>query len=250
LRGDLAITVLLALVRAEIPIEPRWDTLFEMWLVNVETVPWEIVEALPEVRRPLAVRRIAEGGDRNYLRRWGGPLLRRYPWETVAAYLLSRAEDMEKPRDFLKEMKAIAKTSDGVALALAAYDATHEKIPKLKLADRSSVKSLADLDEIACAQLVEANRLYGGLTMTAEAIMQNSGDVEPVGEPQITVDFLFRARVIGARKVHLYDVYFYNVDSGTFFKKGTAEVVAELIQGSVESSNQALAQALSQAMSS
>jgi len=75
LRGDLAITVLLALVRAEIPIEPRWDTLFEMCLVNVETVPWEIVEALPEVRRPLAVRRIAEGGDRNYLRRWGGPLV-------------------------------------------------------------------------------------------------------------------------------------------------------------------------------
>ncbi|MEO7109794.1 MAG: hypothetical protein ABI183_05110 [Polyangiaceae bacterium] len=248
-RGDFAITVLLALVRAGIALEPRWDVLFQMW--NISEVHLgalhEILKALPAERRPLAVRRIAEALDTNRISIWAPLLLAKYPFADATQYVLSKLSYVSKPRDFLKQLHAIAAKSPEMAAALD--PGKQPAIPKLALAGIVDIRQLSQLDKVAQKQLVEANRRYGGSVMTAEAIFRNTGEDEPEGDaPQIETRDLERGQVVDAAGKHLYDFFFYNSDSGTFFAKGSTTAVADVVQLGVESQDKTLALALSQAM--
>lgn len=248
LRGAHGVTVLLALVRAGVALEPRWDTLFTMWHLGVTPELWEIVEAVPPERREAVVTRVARSLDLNYLERWAPELLRRYPLAEPTRFVLSKLEFVKKPRDFMKALKTVAAASPPMAAVLAEHAKSKPKIPKLTLGDRAPLRTLADLDEVAQAQLVEANRRYGGTTMTAAAIMNNTGEEEPEGAPQIETPHLERGRVLDAKGNHLYDVLLYNVDAGTVFEAGSTRVVADVVQADVQAADQALALGLTQAL--
>ncbi|MEO8799706.1 MAG: hypothetical protein ABI551_17565, partial [Polyangiaceae bacterium] len=217
-RGDFAITVLLALVRAGIALEPRWDVLFQMWNISEAHLGrlWEVLKALPADRRPLAVRRIAEGLDTNRISIWAPLLLAKYPFADATKYVLSKLDHVSKPRDFLKQLRAIAAKSPEMAAALD--PGKQPAIPQLTLTAIVDVRQLSEIDKLAQKQLVEANRRYGGSVMTAEAIFRNTGEEEPEGDaPQIETRDLQRGKVVDAAGKHLYDFFFYNADSGTFF---------------------------------
>lgn len=233
LRGAFAVTVLLAIVRAKIAIEPRWDILFSTWHLSPSPALWEILNALPEDRREVAVERCAQAMDLNSIDQWAPELLKRFPSARALKYVSSKVDYAKKPREFLKQLPSLGE---------------QPKIAKLTLAGKP-IRKLADLDAIGKKQLEVANRLYGGTRMTAAAIMKNTGAEEPEGEPQIVTSHLERGKVLDAAKKHLYDYLFYNVDSGTFFAKGTTKVVAEVIQFGVTSKDKSLQLALTDAMS-
>ncbi|MEO8878312.1 MAG: hypothetical protein ABI461_22145, partial [Polyangiaceae bacterium] len=173
-RGDFAITVFLALVRAGIALEPRWDVLFQMWNISeVHLGPlWEVLKALPADRQPLAVRRIAEALDTNRIGIWAPLLLAKYPFADATKYVLSKLDYVSKPRDSLKQLRAIAAKSPEMAATLD--PGKQPAIPELTLAGIVDIRQLSQLDKLAQKQLVEASRRYGGSVTTAEAIFQNT----------------------------------------------------------------------------
>lgn len=247
LRAAHAVTVLLALVRAKIEIEPRWDRLFTLWNVDATKQElWEIVDALPAERREVAVARIVRGLAPMHLERWAPELLSRYPFAIPTRYVLENLESVKKPRDLLKALKILAKDSEPMAAVLHDFTTTQAKILAFSLGEPAAIRAPVDLDEITAAQLVEANRLYGGMVIGAEDILKNTGAEEPEGEPQIEANRLERRAVLDASGQHVFDLLTYNVDAGTFFEKGTTRVVAEIIQFDVHSKDRSLAMGLSQ----
>lgn len=124
---------------------------------------------------------------------------------------------------------------------------TPAEVPlRLTIPDLAPVAGLDALDDIARAQLEVASRLYGGVSYTAEEVFAVTEDELDDGD-RIAPDFLERGRVLDADGTHLYDLLFYNVDSGSFFAKGTTDVVAEIIQFGVHCSEKELEQALERA---
>lgn len=117
---------------------------------------------------------------------------------------------------------------------------------RLVIPDLAPVTGLDALDDIARAQLAVASRLYGGVEHTAEEVFAVPSEELDEGE-RIAPAFLDRGRVFDADGNHLYDLYFYNVDSGTFFARGTTDVVAQIIQLGIECDDDALNEALGRA---
>jgi hypothetical protein len=120
--------------------------------------------------------------------------------------------------------------------------------PALKIVELSPIESVDELDATGRAQLEKASKLYGGMELTAEQILNPGEDEDTEEEGRIDPGFLERGRIVDAGGKPLYDVLLYMVDSGTFFAHGTTDVVAEVIQMSVECSDKGLHQALSKAL--
>jgi len=248
LRGTFGVTVLLVLVRAGLALEPRHDRLFTMWHLGTTSTLWEVVDAVPVERREAVVAAVATALGGMYIQRWAPELLQRYPLAGPTKVVLSLLRYVERPRDFMKALKAIGATAPPVEAVLKAHARKTPPIPKLVVDALTPLQTTADLDDVQQAQLVEANRRYGGTTMTATAIMQNTGEDEPEGDPQIVTAGLEHGHVVGTDGTVLYDVLLYNADAGTFFQTGTTVVVADVIQFGVEAVDKALGQGLQQAL--
>jgi len=93
--------------------------------------------------------------------------------------------------------------------------------------DEQKIIDAGGLSPIEREQLRAAGRLYDGEDLDAEARLADDGDESSFR------GFCSLWRVVdgaGAR----FDAWFYQVDSGTFFRAGTTEVVAEIVQFGLE----------------
>jgi hypothetical protein len=242
--ADLASTVLIALVRAGIAIEPRWETLFAMWSSLPPRHVEEVIGALAESRRASALTALVDGVSfTNERIEWGLELLERHPYPSIARRILADVEDAQRPRDVLKALAAIGKRQPAIADVLREHEGRAKPIPALRFTERIKPRSAKALDAIGRAQLEEANGRYGGKSLTAEQIFETDESAEETILPA----YLERWRVNEGKK-WMYDAWLYMSDSGSIFEHGTTNVVAEVIQCGVESDDVTLRQALSQAM--
>ena len=240
LRAVTGLTVLLALVRAKVPLRPEWDALFTIWdlQVPVGAEVDEILTALPAERRDRALVAIAGASTfetgrvaaaMRMLPKWpSAPLV-----HAVLAWLPKalRAADVKPPI---------------VAAALKSKKGSAPR-PSLWRCDLESVDTLGDLDDVGQAQLIECQRRYGGQTMTAAAIMAtDNADLEG----RISTEVLDRGGIVDATGRRRYDFWLYGADAGTFFRTRTTEVVADFIQDTVDGGDAALREALTLALRS
>ncbi len=104
------------------------------------------------------------------------------------------------------------------------------------------IQSVDDLSASERAQLVAAGTRWDGEPRSAEERLEAGGEEGPSFH-----GFCQLWRVADGER-HLYDAWFYMVDSGTIFKAGTTEVVAEIIQFGLECGDPAVRLELGMAM--
>ncbi len=113
-----------------------------------------------------------------------------------------------------------------------------------RFVDRRALETDAELDDTARQQLAAIGTLYFG-----DEGDVSIGDIAAVDDPmeQRTLVACSRWSIVdGAR--HLYDAWFYMVDSGTIFEAGTVRPVAQVIQCGLECDDPALRHELGAAM--
>jgi hypothetical protein len=94
--------------------------------------------------------------------------------------------------------------------------------------DQREINDVGELSPIEREQLRAAGRLYDGEDLDAEARLTED-DQDEAGFR----GFCTLWRVVDGDETR-FDAWLYQVDSGTFFRAGTTEVVAEVIQFGLE----------------
>ncbi len=249
LRAVTGLTVLLALVRAKVPLRPEWDALFTIWDLQqpVGAEVDEILAALPAERRDRAAVAIA-GASTFETGRVAAAMrmLPKWPSAPLVHAVLAWLPKALRAADVKPALKALALTSPIVAAALKSKKGSAPRA-SLWMCDLESVDTLGALDAVGQAQLIECQRRYGGQTMTAAAIMAtDNADLEGRISPEV----LDRGGIVDATGRRRYDFWLYGGDAGTFFRARTAEVVADFIQDTVDGGDDALREALTLALRS
>jgi hypothetical protein len=99
----------------------------------------------------------------------------------------------------------------------------------LRFVNRTTVSSIDDLPPVNREQLRQSGLGWDGLDLPAADRLDDSG------EEHSFLGFCERWDVVDpATETLTYEAWFYMVDSGTFFRAGTDEVVAEVIQFGLE----------------
>lgn len=111
----------------------------------------------------------------------------------------------------------------------------------LRFGEKRAVDSVDGLDANAIAQIERAGKLYDGEDRTADELL--AVDADDGGWK----GFLYYAPVFDG-ETHVYDAWFYMVDSGSFFRAGTADEVAGIIQFGLECEDEPLRMELGKAM--
>lgn len=233
----LCLPVFLAMARGGGAIEPRFDRIlwFERW--TDPAIVHDCIGAIPEDRREQAILDVlAASLDTAF---FAGEILPRYPGARVASSILVLAPGSADPRAVLRAVKAAAKQNPAIAAELAKHEMS---IPRLRVADRKAPPRPAELDGIAVQQLEAAAVGNDGTPWTAAQILAGEAGQEFAPE---NVEML---RIENARGEHAYDAWLIVPDSGTIFRAGTTEVVAERVQGALECADPALRAALQDAL--
>ena len=116
---------------------------------------------------------------------------------------------------------------------------------KLRFAEKRSLTSPEDLTEPSdAAQLAKAGKLYDGQDLPAEQRLAEGG---PDADEASFAGFCDHYRVLEG-ETHVFDAWFYMVDSGSIFKAGTDEEVASVIQFGLECEDPELRKRLGPAM--
>ena len=106
-------------------------------------------------------------------------------------------------------------------------------------------EGVEDLTPLQQRQLVVAGKLYDGAEHSAaERLSYEGSDAHPDGQRQSFKGFVEIRELVDSEGTPAFDAYLYMVDSGTIFRTGTTDVVAEVIQCGVECDDPALEQAL------
>lgn len=116
----------------------------------------------------------------------------------------------------------------------------------LRFVNHRPITSLDQLDDALIAQLAAAGQRYDGVDApAADRIAPEGFDDEPdEGGPLYNPEVW---DVVDATGAPVYQVWFYSVDSGTVFRAGTTDAVADIIQFDLETQDPALKPALADA---
>jgi hypothetical protein len=98
----------------------------------------------------------------------------------------------------------------------------------LRFVNRVEVSSVDDLSPTHREQLQQSGQKWDGQDLPAAQRLDDSG------EEHSFLGFCDRWDVIDAAGTVVYEAWLYMVDSGTIFRAGTAETVAEVIQFGLE----------------
>lgn len=222
-----------ALLDAKLPIAPEWDVFLPLGE--------RFLDAVPEGRRTAAILRglprTAFDGPRMTL---ALERMARYPSPELAIYLLTDIKKANDTSKVLKVVESAAKKDAAIAAAAAPFLADILKAPKLTVAKTLEPITLKALDDAQKKQLAHANKLYGGKKLTAAELVAQGDGAEETISPSMTAYM----RIDDDKKKHVYDYWYYNGDSGCFFKAGTTTVVAEVVQDGLECANLKLSLAL------
>ena len=116
---------------------------------------------------------------------------------------------------------------------------------KLRFADKRSFSSPADLTQPSdAAQVARAGKLYDGADLPAEERLEPGG---PDASESSFAGFCDHYGILDG-DTHVYDAWLYMVDSGSFFKAGTDQEVAAIIQFGLECDDPDLRRQLGPAM--
>jgi hypothetical protein len=96
----------------------------------------------------------------------------------------------------------------------------------LRFTERTELKANTPLTELQGARLAAVGPLYFGGAGGAQ-LAGDDFDDDPMASR--TLMFCFEWKIVDGPE-HVYDAWLYMTDSGTFFKAGTADRVAEVIQ--------------------
>ncbi len=227
----------LALVRAGIPVEPRWDALLPTGS-REHTV--ECVMALPVERRGAAIVASMAKDHPGYAVSNGLTLLPLVPDPAIARAVLARIDkSVSSPRQIKDRLREAGKGHPDVLAVLTAFERGKPAPVVLTAARQRSPRALTELSDSDRAQILAAGRLYHGRKVPLEELLSSDPDSE-----ESLLHLLDYRAVLDATGTHLYDAWQYNADSGSIFKAGTTKLVADIIQGSVECSDKTLLEAL------
>jgi hypothetical protein len=115
----------------------------------------------------------------------------------------------------------------------------------LRLVDCTEVRTIEQLSDVEREQLRLSGIAYDGLDLPAEARLAPGS----VDEGPTFLGFCELCRVVDGDD-HVFDAWLYRVDSGTIFRAGTTEQVAEIIQFGVECPDPELEQRMEEAFRS
>jgi hypothetical protein len=236
-KGTSTLLPFLELVRAKVPIEPRWYALLPT--SGRHDLVDEVLFSIPAERRAEAVQR------------WLSRML--FPNDVVKAVtrVLPRMPD---PAMLARALDAIPKATGSALLhrrALREAAGTHaELLALLDAAEAAAgppmvltlleVRKPTRIDELSPedqAQLLVAGKRYHGKPTGLEDLLNVK--VEDRGLFDLTV-----LTIGDAKGKHVYDGWLYMVDAGCFFAKGKPRVVAERVQFGIECKNEKLGDAL------
>jgi hypothetical protein len=215
----------LALVRAKVPVEPRWDQLLPVTLVQTEPALFrECLEAIPRERRTAAIK----------------PYLGVSPprgWTDIFAAVAPIHPEPDLVEAMFAIYKAYAERPD--AAARAALEDVAKRVPELaaSIAQHLAHKKVAPL-VFERVPLPPRDKLTSLQKKQLAWFEQEGGDW--------AVLELFAVR--DAKGKHLYDATIHAGDDGYVFRAGTATKVATFAQGGCEAKGEALMAGLEQGL--
>lgn len=228
--------IFLALVRAKVPIEPRWDALvplsygsYARWIMN------ECLPAIPTERRAGAVLARLERCHPHfeYPRLVALEALELAPDVAIARWVYARRNDHPKPKEITDRLRALGKKHPALLAVL-----TEPDVPP-----RFSVALVpVELDAVATLQLPVLGERYDGQKRSAAAILAGDDDGEAI------VPSTLRRFALSEGGRVTFDAWMYMGDSGTVFEADTTKVVAEVVQGGLECLDVALRRELRTAL--
>ena len=227
---DVRWPVFLALVRAKVAIEPRWDELLPLGFGVYAKLTEECIRAIPEERRDRAIA-AALDYQSLYLAEVGVPLLAKFPSLVLAQKILAEGLDSDRyPKHrVLADMKKIAEKHGVVKKALDPFLKGQPAPLALHCTRAWKPRSARELDATQKKQLEVAARRYDGRKRSAAELLapsKNEGD---------SFHGFFEIRHLAtADGKPAYDALLYMVDSGTIFRAGTTKAVASIIQSGIE----------------
>lgn len=227
---ELERALFVALARANVRIEPRWDPLLPIsygsatrWIME------ECVAAVPSERRAAAV--VARLGRCNAAFEY--PLLSALealelvPDAAIARWVYERRNDHTKPSEIVDRLRAIGATHPDI---LAVASSTEPPPALVPIEHPLTASALGDTER---RQLEIGSERYDGSHRTAGAIFAGEGD-EPITHDSIRRFALLRD---GAPA---YDAWLFMTDAGIVFRARSTDVIAEIVQGGIECADAAL----------
>jgi uncharacterized membrane protein (UPF0136 family) len=162
------------------------------------------------------------------------------PSEMLVDYILGHCDGLQpkQQREVLRTLNSMSKTVAEIRGPLKRYRSGRPAPMVLTVASVLQPTRTDQLTEIQHEQLARAGALYDGRTLSAAERL--SGGVED----HSFLGSLTIRELTDASGRHVYSVYEYMVDSGSVFKAGTTEEVAEIIQCGLECDDRRLHDAL------
>ncbi|MEO8878428.1 MAG: hypothetical protein ABI461_22750, partial [Polyangiaceae bacterium] len=236
--------IFMALVRAQIPIEPRWDALLPLGFGVYDELVRECVAAIPEERRAAAILAALPRQHPATSVKAAVNLLPIVPDPAIAQWAVENIKNMVEPKKLvLGWLKEAASKSPAVLVVIAAFEKGGP--PPIQLTARDARSPRSGFSDIDKQQLLAAGKAYHGRAVSIDKLLAD----DPHNEESLLS--LLEACVLADDKGRaLYDVWQYAGDSGEIFKTGTTKSVGGINQGSVECDDEALTDAIGAALHS
>ncbi|HEY8091983.1 MAG TPA: hypothetical protein VIF09_29175 [Polyangiaceae bacterium] len=215
--------VFLALARAGVPIEERWEHLYPNVMGASRELLFECARALPEGRRAAAL------APQLASMQVAVDLVAEFPTADMVGALLGGVEANSVRWSWLVEqMRELGKGKPAVRDAVEAIVAATPKPMDLYVTATKKPTDAAELSSLEHEQLRIAGKGYDQKDLDAEArLAKDDGD-------ETSFRGFFEVRSIAdAGGNPAYDALLYMVDSGSIYRAGTTEEVGWVAQGGV-----------------
>ena len=243
--GAIRWAVFLALARAGVPVEPRWDPLLVVRSPRAyPELSHECVQAIDEGRRGAAIHAAMSHMYPTEVVEIGLQLIEVFPHRELLDSILQSA-----PQSRLSERLVLARLErilGGQSDLLDLLHAAKTRLPPIPDLVCTSVWTVTRLDALTSTeqdQLAIACKRWDGNDLPLRARFEGDDEeLRVVGELEV-------CEIHDAEEGGGYTAYLLGHDSGTVFRRGTTEIVAEVVHLDLSSPDQALKDALELALS-
>jgi hypothetical protein len=214
--------IFLALARAHVPIEPKWEHLFPVVMRASAELLIECAHALPDARREAVLTAHMASFP------WPVELMTAFPYPALAEAWLAAVEpnsDYWKQR--VEILRKLGAQHTAIGEAVERVVAATPKPMLLYVTRMEKPKAASELSPLEREQLRIGGRGYDEQDLDAEARLAKGG-----AETSFHGSFEVRNIADKANRP-LYDALLYMVDAGVIFRAGTTEAIGWLSQGGV-----------------
>jgi hypothetical protein len=236
--------VFLSLVRAHVPIEPRWDVFFPVQGTGSAKLTFECLKAVPEERRAGAILEgLGESGNHAYDVPVAVRLLEKVPSAELARWIVANAGNAAGMTR-REVMAAVAKVKSENTRAVHANAAAGRRTVKLRYRKLVGRPGASDLTSIQRSQVELAGKEYDALDLPASERL--AGDA--TGDVALFRRFLEVGELAGEDGKVVFDVLLFMADSGAIFHTGTTRLAASIVQDGVDCGDEDLCDGIEQAL--